>query len=101
MKETNSEEEINNISYRINKLFDENKYKEVLEIIDSNPDIDFLNSKHENYGVFAEIISVSYLELKNYTYALSIINDYIIYLKNLPIDKKTKEYDLTNFFIEN
>ena len=85
---------------KIEKLFNENRYNQIVNIKDTSTDIDFLDPQKIHYFEFAEIFAVSYTELKLFQKALVIIDNHIQYLIALG-NTSSDDYseDLTTFFL--
>lgn len=84
---------------KVEVLFDSEDYKEVIHIVNANPNINFQDKSKDNYEFLAEIISVSYLELGIFSKALLVIDNCILYLTENGINSSNKNDDLTNFIL--
>ncbi len=94
----------NNIIYHdlytnIKKLYLENDYFQIINIKDTRPDVDFLNSTKMHYCEFAEVFAISYIELCLFQKALGIIDNHLQYLLDLGISSEEYFDDLTTFFL--
>lgn len=81
----------------IEKLYLQEKYKEIIDIANSYEDIYFLDKKGEKYSELAEIFAVSYIELKMWKKALTIIDNHLDYLIKEGFRNKESKDDLTTF----
>lgn len=93
----------NNITYndiyvKIENLYIENSYDQIVNIKDQRPDINFLDSTKMYYCEFAEVFAIFYIELNLFQKALVIIDNPVQYLLDSGLTSEEYFDDLTTFF---
>lgn len=94
----NKDKRYQEISNSIEKLYLEKEYRKIIDIKETNSDIDFLDNTGSSYCQFSEIFTVSYIEHSRFKYALAIINRYLDYLREKDLAKCDYQDDLDTFY---
>lgn len=84
---------------QIENLYLDDKYDQIINIINTHTDINLFDSTKKHYCEFMEICAISYIELGLFKNALFIINEYLLYLNKNEISTEEQFDDLTTFYL--
>lgn len=87
----------NDLYDKIEELYLENRYNDIIEIENTHKEIDFFNPLHKDFDELAEIFAVAYIELNMFNKAITVIDLYIKNMNRKMIDDLEYQDDLTTF----